>query len=72
MIAIIIPVVIIIFIASVVRRRKIIRDYEVTDSKSEQAEEKIDLAKPIQILKQRLAKGEISVKEYDEVKKEVE
>jgi len=65
--------VIIAVIVKVVRSRIRGNGYYPTEHNKKQLEkEEVDTSRPLKILKERLAKGEISVKDYDEVKKEFE
>jgi len=60
-------------IVKVVKSRMSGKGYYPTDyEKNQQVKEEIDTSRPVTILKERLAKGEISKKEYDELKNEFE
>lgn len=60
-------------IVKVVKSRMGGKGYYPTDyKKNQQVKEEIDTSRPAKILKERLAKGEISKKEYDELKNEFE
>lgn len=64
--------VVIAVIVKVVRSRIQGNGYYPTEHNKKQLEkEEIDTSRPTKILKERLAKGEISIKEYDELKNEL-